>query len=421
MSGLINWSTDAASNDVSDPPILWQEGQPASTVNNSAREVMAALAKWRVDNSGVLTAGRGAADLYGVATVQGFSPDAIAQPHTLAFNVSTANQGPVTLSLDSLPPVPLRRMGNIELAPGDLSPGIIYRVVRTASVYVIVSPTFAEPSKVDIFASSDVPAGWLLCDGRAVSRTAYAALFQRIGGRFGAGDGSTTFNVPDVRGRTIFGVDSGAGRLTGAGGLAGLLGSVGGLETVALTEAQLASHGHGGSTGSAGAHDHGGAVSPAGQHSHSGATGGAGEHNHTGVTDGGGGHSHTGSTDAGGAHVHPINYNRLGIYQLGGSGVAVNEMYPGAFNSGGATDSAGTSSGQHQHGLTTSGVADHAHGFLTNIIADHAHSISADGQHAHGISAVGDHAHSLTISAAGGGQGHANVSPGIVLTIAIKA
>lgn len=53
----------------------------------------------------------------------------------------------------------------------------------------------------------DEPNGWLTCDGRAVSRTRYTKLFARISDQFGAGDGSTTFNLPDLRGLTIMGVN----------------------------------------------------------------------------------------------------------------------------------------------------------------------------------------------------------------------
>lgn len=55
------------------------------------------------------------------------------------------------------------------------------------------------------FGGSSAPAGWLLCQGQAISRTTYAALFAVIGTAFGAGDGSTTFNVPDLRESTIKG------------------------------------------------------------------------------------------------------------------------------------------------------------------------------------------------------------------------
>jgi microcystin-dependent protein len=57
-----------------------------------------------------------------------------------------------------------------------------------------------------------VPAGWLLCDGSAVSRTTYATLFAAIGINFGGGDGIATFNLPDLRGRFARGADLGAGR-----------------------------------------------------------------------------------------------------------------------------------------------------------------------------------------------------------------
>lgn len=55
------------------------------------------------------------------------------------------------------------------------------------------------------FGGSSAPSGWLLCDGTAVSRTTYAALFGVIGTSYGAGDGSTTFNLPDARGRVSVG------------------------------------------------------------------------------------------------------------------------------------------------------------------------------------------------------------------------
>ena len=51
------------------------------------------------------------------------------------------------------------------------------------------------------YGSNDIPANWLLCDGRAVSRTTYANLFSVIGTNFGEGDGTTTFNLPDFRSR----------------------------------------------------------------------------------------------------------------------------------------------------------------------------------------------------------------------------
>jgi microcystin-dependent protein len=67
------------------------------------------------------------------------------------------------------------------------------------------------PGKLGYFGTSGAPAGWLLCDGSAVSRAAYPALFTAIGTLWGAGDGSTTFNLPDGRGEFLRGADQGRG------------------------------------------------------------------------------------------------------------------------------------------------------------------------------------------------------------------
>lgn len=56
------------------------------------------------------------------------------------------------------------------------------------------------PGTVDMFAGTVAPDGWLICDGSEVSRTTYSALFDAIGTAWGAGDGSNTFNIPDMRG-----------------------------------------------------------------------------------------------------------------------------------------------------------------------------------------------------------------------------
>lgn len=103
------------------------------------------------------------------------------------------------------------------------------------------------------YAGSTAPTGFLFCDGSAVSRTTFARLFAVIGTTFGSGDGSTTFNLPDLRGRVVAGRDNmggtAANRLTNSGtgnpGIDGsTLGAAGGVDRLALTEAQMPSHIH---------------------------------------------------------------------------------------------------------------------------------------------------------------------------------
>ena len=62
--------------------------------------------------------------------------------------------------------------------------------------------------KIIMFAGNTAPEGTLYCNGAAISRTTYSELFAAIGTTYGAGDGSTTFNVPDLRGRWIVGADA---------------------------------------------------------------------------------------------------------------------------------------------------------------------------------------------------------------------
>jgi microcystin-dependent protein len=90
------------------------------------------------------------------------------------------------------------------------------------------------------YGGAAAPSGYLLCDGSAVSRTTYAALFTAIGTAYGVGDGSTTFNVPDMKGRVPAGKEASATRLTSThfGGNSTVLGATGGLESHTMTLAQ---------------------------------------------------------------------------------------------------------------------------------------------------------------------------------------
>jgi microcystin-dependent protein len=74
---------------------------------------------------------------------------------------------------------------------------------------VAAQPAVATPpGNIAATARATAPSGWLICDGAAVSRTTYAGLYSAIGTAYGVGNGSTTFNLPDYRGRVIVGTDA---------------------------------------------------------------------------------------------------------------------------------------------------------------------------------------------------------------------
>lgn len=87
------------------------------------------------------------------------------------------------------------------------------------------------------FAGATAPTNYLLCDGAAVSRTTYAELFTVLSTTYGAGDGSTTFNVPNLKGRAVVGLDASQTEFDARG-------ETGGAKTVALSTAELPVHSH---------------------------------------------------------------------------------------------------------------------------------------------------------------------------------
>jgi microcystin-dependent protein len=201
---------------------------------------------------------------------------------------------------------------------------------------------------VAAFAMSWAPAGWLKCNGAAVSRTTYAQLFAWLGTHYGAGDGSTTFNLPDMRGLFPRGWDDGRGLDPGrAFGV--------------YQDMMIHSHAH----------------------SASAAT--VGDHLHTAWTDAQGNHVHGAWTDAQGNHDHGFRTvdNGAGInvgYPAGGS-VWTELEIPGGKNADGRP-------------MRTDYQGHHAH----NV------GIGAAGQHAHnvGVSGGGAHTHGIVVTASGG-------------------
>lgn len=100
-----------------------------------------------------------------------------------------------------------------------------------------ITPDVIPTGVVMAFAAAAAPSGWRICDGAAISRAAFAALFTVIGTTYGVGDGSTTFNLPDLRGRALTGLDSGQTEFTP-------LGKTGGAKTHTLSTTEMPVHAH---------------------------------------------------------------------------------------------------------------------------------------------------------------------------------
>lgn len=146
-----------------------------------------------------------------------------------------------------------------------------------------------------IFAMSGNPAGYLRANGAAVSRTTYAALFAQIGTYYGAGDGANTFNLPDLRGLFVRGLDEGRGFDAGRA-----LGT--------FQDSQNASHTHAASSDAQGEHTHGLLTAASGNNSSGGYVSPANVGNALSTTQPAGAHSHNITVAAsGGNESRPVN------------------------------------------------------------------------------------------------------------------
>jgi microcystin-dependent protein len=183
-------------------------------------------------------------DITGTSTISSFGTVRAGIEKVLTF------EGALTLTYNSTSLI-LPGGANILTAAGDVA--TFYSEGSgnwRCTSYQHATASFVPAGAMMAYAGTTEPAGWLFCYGQAISRTTYARLFAAISTTHGTGDGSTTFNVPDIRGRVIAGQDdmggTSADRLTGVSGSVNgdTMGAVGGAETVTLTEAQLAAHTH---------------------------------------------------------------------------------------------------------------------------------------------------------------------------------
>jgi microcystin-dependent protein len=253
------WSRTASSNASADASINWAEGQAPSSVNDSARAMMAAAAKYRDDIAGAILTG-GTSTAYTVASYQVFDTLAHLDGQMIAFTPHATNAAVVTLNVDGLGGRPLRTAPAAELAAGVLIQGTPYvATYSNADGAFYLRDFYGNPYNVPLgalleFTGATAPnSAFVLPYGQAISRTTYAAYFALVGTTYGAGDGTTTFNVIDKRGRVSAGKDdmggSAASRIgsvaTDSGTIVGTtLGSVGGSATHVLTTGEMPTHTH---------------------------------------------------------------------------------------------------------------------------------------------------------------------------------
>ncbi len=113
-----------------------------------------------------------------------------------------------------------------------------------AAARTVLSAPAVVVGEIKMYAASTAPDGYLICDGSAVSRTAYAALFAVISTTYGTGDGSTTFNLPNFKGRAPIGVGQGNTAEGGGTGTNRTLGATAGAEKHTQTKGEVGAHGH---------------------------------------------------------------------------------------------------------------------------------------------------------------------------------
>jgi microcystin-dependent protein len=216
-----NWNEDDNAN-IAAAPDGAPEGMAPSGVNNVLRAMMGAVKRWFSWSAPKLSGGTSTA--YTLSYT--IAPGAYVDGMSFLIELHAAPSAGATLNVNGLGAIPLRHFYNgtwYLLPPSWCASGSVLQVIyhATSGVFRIANSVQAIPTGTSQSnRSSTTPAGWLAEDGSAVSRTQYPALFAAIGTTYGAGDGSTTFNLPDSRGY----VDAGVGGPLG-GSLAQKLGT----------------------------------------------------------------------------------------------------------------------------------------------------------------------------------------------------
>lgn len=215
--GSSSFNEDDASNTAAAPDGA-PEGMAPSGVNNVLRAHQGAVKRWYKWSTPATTGGTSTAYTLSYSVAPGALVDGMT--HVVQFNAANGNAP--TLNINSLGATPLHYFsaGAWRAVPAALwAADAVLRVAynSSAGAYRILDLP-DRTGVVEAFAGATAPAGSLFCYGQAISRTAYVGLFTALSTVHGTGDGSTTFNLPDLRGRVAAGKDdmggTSANRLT---------------------------------------------------------------------------------------------------------------------------------------------------------------------------------------------------------------
>jgi hypothetical protein len=217
------WSQTAGTNSSADPHINWAEGQAPSSINDSARAMMAALSQYRDDISGLVTTG-GSSTAYTATTNQGLA----ATPNDgqiLAITVNATNGVSPTLAADGGTAFPIQTSPAVAVPAATLISGSPYTLKFSVSnsawmLRDFYGSAFTVPlGGLVAYTGTTAPnSNFILPAGQCISTTTYAAYWVLMGSPASGGCAGGQFAVVDLRGRTLAGLDnlngSAANRLT---------------------------------------------------------------------------------------------------------------------------------------------------------------------------------------------------------------
>lgn len=225
---------------------------------------------------------------------------------------------------------------------------------------------------INMWSTTTAPTGWLICDGTTVSRTTYAALFAVISTTYGVGDGSTTFTLPNLKGKVPVGRDS-------ADASFDTMGESGGAKTHTLTSTEMPSHTH--------TQD---------------------SHNHTQNS-----HNHTQD-----AHGHTVNaHSHLNYYMTGAGGSHSHTYQSQSVLRGSGSSATYTSIAGSTANTSTAAAHDHTSIAYTGDTSPGVTATTATNQ----AQTATNQAQTATNQNTGGSGAHNNLQPYIVLNYIIKA